>query len=91
MLPLESAAIFLRGNKLTEDISEPTRFALATPEAQRFYIEDHNLSAEKFDAVDFPSLNYALAKKKRGYTDGGRPKTFGFLRYSPSNCTMEPN
>jgi hypothetical protein len=67
MLPLESAAIFLRGNKLTGDISEPTRFALATTEVRRFYIEDHKWSLAKFEAVDFSSLDYTLAKKKRGY------------------------
>jgi hypothetical protein len=40
--------------------------ALAAPKAHRFYIKDHKWSAEKFDAVNFPSLNLTLAKKKRG-------------------------
>ena len=67
LLPLESAAVFVQDNKLTTDVSKEVRFALGEREARDFYTrpkpKGQGWTAERFDQVDFASLNRCLDTK----------------------------
>jgi len=74
LLPLERAAVFVNGNKLTTDVSKEVRFCLGESDARQFYTAPVTAKGggmgwplERFNAVDWRSLDRALATKSDMY------------------------
>lgn len=74
LLPLEKAAVFVSGNKLTTDVSKEVRFCLGESDARKFYTAPVKKqggglgwSTERFEEVDWRSLDRALATKSDMY------------------------
>ena len=61
-LPLESAAVFVKGSKLTGECGEEIRFVMGRTKARRFYLEDLGWMAATFDAVDWEARDQALSR-----------------------------
>ena len=71
-LPLEKAAVFAHGHKLTTDVSKEVRYCMGEEEARAFYTADKSKgglgwSVERFNLVDFKSLDKTLASKPDMY------------------------
>ena len=72
ILPLEKAAVFANGHKLTTDVSKEVRYCMGEEEARAFYTAAKSKgglgwSAERFNLVDFKSLDKTLASKPDMY------------------------
>jgi hypothetical protein len=74
LLPLEKAAVFVNGNKLTTDVSKEARFCLGESDARQFYTAPVKKkggglgwSTARFEAVDWRALDKCLASKSDMY------------------------
>ncbi len=78
LLPREQVAAIVAGEKLTSDTAAALRFALGTIEARRFFTRPINIKNQsnkgglgwhgsKFDAIDWKTLERALAPKPMTY------------------------
>ena len=67
MLPGEDAAVFVRGKKLTSDLSKATRLEASRERAKDFLINECKWSSEQFNEIDWDMVDAALEKKPDGY------------------------
>ena len=70
LLPLERAAVFVEGNKITTDVAEDVRFCLGLEEARAFYTAPKRRrggglgwTQHRFDQVSWKSLDATLKTK----------------------------
>ena len=61
-LPLEAAAVYYKGEKITGECGAEIRYQLGRKTARRFYLEELGWPASRFDAVDWEARDAALAK-----------------------------
>ena len=67
LLPRQDAALIVGSVKVTGDIGEAIRFAKGIEEARDFLVGSEKWSNEKFDEVDWRSLEKTLKKKNQGF------------------------
>lgn len=63
MLPLEAAAVFYDGDKISGECGKEIRFQIGKVEARRFYVKHLGWHAQVFDNVDWKSRDKALDGK----------------------------
>ena len=67
LLPGEDVAVFVRGKKLTSDLSKAIRFETGREKAKEFLINECKWSKEQFEEVDWDMLDATLEKKPDMY------------------------
>ena len=67
MLPGEDGAVFVRGKKLTSDLSRAIRLEASREKAEKFLINGCKWSPEHFNEVDWDMLDAVLEKKPDGH------------------------
>ena len=67
LLPREDAALIIDGLKVTGDVGEAIRFAKGMEEAREFLVGSEKWSNEKFDEVDWKTLDRCMKIKSKGY------------------------
>lgn len=74
LLPLEKAAVFVGGNKLTTDVASEVRFCLGEGEARAFYTAPNTPEGQgrgwtpaRFNAVDWEGISTCLETKSEMY------------------------
>ena len=67
LLPRESAAVLVKGVKVTGDLGEAVRFARGMEEARAFLVEQKGWSLAQLDAVDWKSLHLTLKRKNDAF------------------------
>ncbi len=74
LLPLEKAAVFVGGNKLTTDVAAEVRFCLGEGEARAFYTAPNTPEGQgrgwtpaRFNAVDWEGISTCLDTKSEMY------------------------
>lgn len=67
LLPKESAAVLVKGVKVTGDIADALRYAKGYEEARVFLVNEKGWPERQFDAVDWKSLHKTLKNKADAY------------------------
>ena len=68
LLPCETAAVMINGQKVTGDIAEAIRYAKGMEEARRFLVEEQGWTHEQFDEVDWKVLHRVMRNKPKGFS-----------------------
>jgi hypothetical protein len=65
LLPRESATVFIHDIKQNGDLADNTRFELGLHKAREFYTTELHWDRDKFDRIDWWSLDFTLSKQSK--------------------------
>ena len=68
LLPCETAAVLIRGQKTTGDIAEAIRFVKDMGKAERFLTEEQGWSRNQFRGVDLKTLHRVAKNKPKAFS-----------------------
>ena len=80
LLPGKDIAVFVRGKKLTSDLSKTIRFKVGREKAKDFLLKECKWSEEQFEQVDWAMLDSTLNNKPDGYKTWLSKQHTGFCR-----------
>lgn len=66
-LPMESAAVYIEGEKQTTDIAKALRYHIGKANARRFYADEKIMDNETFDSVTWEDLRNLLQRRPKMY------------------------
>jgi hypothetical protein len=80
LLPREDVALIIKGNKVTNNISQPIRFHASKTAARKFFTtrKTKQWTVECFDEIDWEHLELALKNKSEGYKVWRSKQNSGF-------------
>ena len=66
-LPLESARVFIAGQKQTTDLARALRFHVGRARAKQFYADEDIMSEDEFEEVSWEDLGNTIQRKPKMY------------------------